>query len=466
MKLSYAAFLWFAVVGECQAFLTSSSTRERRIATTVGSSHDAAFSAFADSLEEEPEKEVEKSWQAKLEDLLAPQTNLADVRYQTVAFVSKEKNQLTFSMVSLWFLQRQILLSDLLNSNEAIRESVLDAFATRKVRKQEMLTKPSRTDIDPLLTPTGKKLQDGTRAVARQIANDILPQLSKDPPRFPPPPSSLEKVGTRFFDVVSNQLQKNFEDLQQDLSDPINRIPQRLTKQTEDFIQEARNVFLETPEGLQEPKYTVVESCDLYELREYESYTVASTVMDEGEDLASTGNAFNSLASYLFGLNEASKTMAMTTPVTTTSFNEMRFYLAETAIPEPSADSTIEIFEVPSALLAVRKFTGFVTDGEIARQKDTLLQALEMDGVALDVPHGAVVPHVVFQYNPPYTLPIVRRNEIAVPVRRVEEKLGGTSLREEWSVDDAGGMEDELSDSSLEDQNKSIEVNEDTSPSD
>ena len=43
------------------------------------SSNDAAFSAFADSLEEEPKSSEEQPWQAKLEDLLDPQTNLADV---------------------------------------------------------------------------------------------------------------------------------------------------------------------------------------------------------------------------------------------------------------------------------------------------------------------------------------------------------------------------------------------------
>lgn len=293
--------------------------------------------------------------------------------------------------------------------------------------------------IDPLLTPTGKRIQDGTRAVVRQLANDILPQLSKSPPKFPPTPQAVEKVGSRLFSVVTSQLQKNIEDLQEDLTDPINRIPQRLSKQAEGFVKEARNVFLEKPEGLQEPSFSVVESCDLYDIRDYESYKVASTQMEEGEDLASTGTAFNSLAAYLFGLNDESKTMAMTTPVTTTSSNEMRFFLAESSTPQPQADSSVEIIDVPSALLAVREFTGFVTEGEIARQKDVLLQALEMDGVELDVAHGAVVPHIIFQYNPPYTLPIVRRNEIAVPVRRGEELSGATSLKQEWSVDAAVG---------------------------
>jgi hypothetical protein len=74
-----------------------------------------------------------------------------------------------------------------------------------------------------------------------------------------------------------------------------------------------------------------------------------------------------------------------------------------------------------------------VTEGEVARQKDTLLSQLEMDGVEIDVPHGAVVPHVIFQYNPPYTIPIVRRNEIAVPVVRDEPHQ---DLETEWGQDD------------------------------
>jgi hypothetical protein len=272
----------------------------------------------------------------------------------------------------------------------------------------------------------------------------------------PVSPSDLQSIGNRLFSVFSNQLQRNFADLQDDLSDPFNKIPQRLSKQTEEVIQEAKNVFLETPEGLKEPVYTVVESCDLYEIRDYEGYSVASTAMGKDSDGASmdgvmAGSAFNVLAAYLFGDNEEKKSMSMTTPVTTTSSGEMRFYLAEPAgrIPKPSSgkdnlDRSVEIVDIPPARLAVRKFTGFVTDGEIARQKDVLLQALSIDGVELDVAHGAIVPHIVFQYNPPYTLPMVRRNEIAVPVRNSEAEPV-KSLQNEWSVDaedDDGEFED------------------------
>jgi hypothetical protein len=264
---------------------------------------------------------------------------------------------------------------------------------------------------------------------------------------MPPTPSDLESIGSRLFSVVSNQIEKNLRDLQDDLTDPLTKIPQRLEKQRTEVMQEARNVFLETPEGLKEPPYTVVESCDLYEVRDYERYSVVSTPTSTASDSASmegvaAGQAFNVLAAYLFGGNDESKEMSMTTPVTTTSSGEMMFYLAPMAsgdFPRPlSGDVSVDVMEIPPARLAVRKFTGFVTDGEVARQKDTLLQALEMDGVELDVPHGAVVPHVVFQYNPPYTLPIVRRNEIAVPVRKVmgDPAAPVTSLKEEWNVDD------------------------------
>ena len=342
--------------------------------------------------------------------------------------------------------------------------------------------------IDPLLTPGQKKLQEGTRAVVRQLANDILPQITQSAaeasssksssqsssiPTLPffPPPADVQSIGNRFFSVVSNQIQKNLEDLQDDLTDPINKIPARLEKQREEVLQEARNVFSEKPEGLAEPSYKVVEENDLYEIRSYEAYSVVSTAVSSGTDVLAlegmaAGSAFNSLASYIFGSNDESKVMAMTTPVSTTSAGDMRFYLNtddSERIPEPTSgdksaetiddnSSNLEIVQIPAALLAVRKFTGFVTDGEVARQKDTLLQALEMDGVELDVAHGAIVPHIVFQYNPPYTLPMVRRNEVGLPVRNLDgDKEPITSLKEEWSIGDDEDDDELIDDTSPSD---------------
>jgi len=430
---------------------------------------DTSFSTFADSLEEsdtyesssststktrmfkEDEDENEKPWQTKLDELVDPSTNLAD---------------------------RQILLSELLSSNDEIRDSVFDALTNRK--------------LDPLLTPTQKKLQDGTRAVVRQLANDILPQITSSnsagrpspPSQLVPPVVNIETIGTRFFSAVTNQIQKNIEELQDDLTDPINKIPKRLERQRTELIKEGRNIFLEKPQGLEEPAYTVLsDSTDLYEIRSYEAYTVVSTkASNEFDDGMAAGSAFNTLASYIFGSNDESKVMSMTTPVTTTSSGDMRFYISPNGIddgriPEPSPSSAngdnsdnsvvgennngtnkkVEIVQIPSSTLAVRKFTGFVTDGEVARQKDTLLSALQMDGIELDVAHGSVVPHIIFQYNPPYTLPIVRLNEIGVPVRLMNSSIDGdngdedtspdsTNLKKEWTVEDEDDDNDDSDD--------------------
>lgn len=309
-----------------------------------------------------------------------------------------------------------------------------------------------------------EKLQDGTQTVARQIANDILPSLAqaaspRDPLGLLPDPTDVSKVGSRIMNALSSQVSRNLEVLQGDLANPV-RIPQRISSQTQDFVTEARNVFSETPVGLKEPPYSVVAQTDTYEIRDYEGYSVAATSMGKGvilegkaedsapSNLAETGAAFNTLAAYLFGANKQGESMDMTTPVTTTSWGEMRFFLSRAQtdddIPDPLDDmssgslyetGSVTILDIPPARLAVKKFTGFVTEGEISRQKDALLSALMMDDIELDVAHGDPISHVIFQYNPPYTLPIVRRNEIAVAVRSQEDE--GVDLKEEWGEDGA-----------------------------
>lgn len=302
--------------------------------------------------------------------------------------------------------------------------------------------------IDPLLTPTGRKLQDGTRAVARQLANDILPNLARPGassssatttaatpfPFFPPlpRPEDFSRLGNRAFTAVSKQMERNLELLQSDLANPA-RIPERITKQAEELLQEATNIFSETPVGLKEPLYKLVAKYEDYEIRDYEAYTVASTQMDTESNPSQQGVAFNTLATYIFGSNAENRAMDMTTPVTTTMSGEMRFYVEDDA-PDPLQqdesnfayeENKIRIERIPAARLAVRRFAGFATAGEIARQKEALLAAIALDSdqVELDVPHGQPVPHVVFQYNPPYTLPVLRRNEIAVPVLVVTEEI-------------------------------------------
>lgn len=90
--------------------------------------------------------------------------------------------------------------------------------------------------------------------------------------------------------------------------------------------------------------------------------------------------------------------------------------------PLSSQRGEVEVKEIASRRLAVARFTGFVTDGEVQRQKEALLAALEADGIEVDAdPSSSTIPHIILQYNPPYTLPVLRRNEIAVPLKKSTE---------------------------------------------
>jgi len=384
-----------------------------------------AFSAFAEQMAEEDLMEDEDSgeeqtWQQSLDEFLSPRT-------------------------SLW--RRQALLNDLIGANAEIRESVQEAVKERK--------------IDPILTPYVKKLREGTKTVANQITTDILPQIAERAPKSRSDlPSLLPKILERTSEVASNIAKKSIQQLQEDLQDPT-RIPERIRNQTKDIENEVLNVFRETPEGLVTPPYKLMAKAKGYEIREYSAFTAAAVSMTKDvdetfrfDDLASTSNAFNALASYIFGGNSAQKNMDMTTPVAITSAGEMWFYLynkdmpLSTDFPSPQTSDPIQIKQIKPIRLAVARFTGFVTEGEVSRQKDALLAALAADGIELDVDHGALVPHVILQYNPPYTIPVLRRNEIGVPVRIQSE--GDNSLEKEWQQSIAA-PDDDLSDADAED---------------
>ena len=81
-------------------------------------------------------------------------------------------------------------------------------------------------------------------------------------------------------------------------------------------------------------------------------------------------------------------------------------------VPRP-ANPDVYIREIPSQLVAVKRYSGRWTDRNLQRETDALLAALEKAGVR---PIEAVMSAV---YNAPYTLPFMRRNEVIVAVDRI-----------------------------------------------
>ncbi|XP_028556296.1 heme-binding-like protein At3g10130, chloroplastic isoform X4 [Dendrobium catenatum] len=175
-----------------------------------------------------------------------------------------------------------------------------------------------------------------------------------------------------------------------------------------------------------------------FEPRNFEEALMADMPGKNGFDFNGASQAFNVLAAYLFGKNTLSEQMEMTTPVYTRkvrsdgekmdmttpvitkqsgekwqmSFVMPRKYGSNLPLPK---DPSVTIKQVPGKTVAVTAFPGFVTDEDVKRRESKLRDALNNDA-EFQVKRDAMVE--VAQFNPPFTLPFTRRNEISLEVER------------------------------------------------
>jgi hypothetical protein len=230
------------------------------------------------------------------------------------------------------------------------------------------------------------------------------------------------------------------------------------TEKQREIIEETKDLLRSTPKGLETPDYDVVRTIDgplflgtpeVIELRKYESFIVARTnVQDAGFTSRSGATGFNTLASYLFGNNEAKQGMKMTMPVEMTMSNSdeqgsMAFVLPRkdaSAPPKPLAGSNVTLQNVPARLVAAKPFPGIVTDEEVQRQKIALLEAIAADGSVTPVDENQVI---VLQYNSPLTVPWRRRNEVTMVVtENIMKNMDDTKQTEVQSEADDKTQED------------------------
>eukprot|EP00246_Nothoceros_aenigmaticus_P010254 TRINITY_DN26654_c0_g1_i1.p1 TRINITY_DN26654_c0_g1~~TRINITY_DN26654_c0_g1_i1.p1 ORF type:complete len:314 (+),score=57.40 TRINITY_DN26654_c0_g1_i1:59-943(+) len=203
---------------------------------------------------------------------------------------------------------------------------------------------------------------------------------------------------------------------------------------------------LMTVPDLETIPYHVVRREKEYEIREVESYLLAETLMPgkRGFDFFGSSQGFNTLADYIFGKNKRREKMEMTTPVvvqrgsgqsekmemTTPVVSQqagnqwkMSFLLESTYdegnLPVPE-DSRVTIRRVPARVIAAMVFSGFVSDDVVTRRQAALRKALQRDS-DWQV-KGNAVPEVA-QYNPPFTAPFLRRNEIWLEVELKDSRF-------------------------------------------
>lgn len=158
-------------------------------------------------------------------------------------------------------------------------------------------------------------------------------------------------------------------------------------------------------------KYSVLRKIDDVEIRKYPSVILASTT--KGSD---DNSSFMIIADYIFGNNKSSKKISMTAPVITSNYsNKMKMsfvmpseYTLKT-LPKPNSSDVI-IETMKSAKLAVLRFTGFTPAGKVKNLQDKLIKVLNENKIKIKS-----APFLM-RYNSPWTIPFIRRNEVAVEV--------------------------------------------------
>ncbi len=177
-----------------------------------------------------------------------------------------------------------------------------------------------------------------------------------------------------------------------------------------------------------EPGYGVMLAEAPFELRDYGALVVVKTPTADGSRAA-----FGRLFKYISGANSGARDIAMTTPVLNTDTadgteiamtapvlqsrdeaREMLFVLpdamtAQTA-PVP-ADPRVSLATIPPRRVAVVRYSGSMR-GSVSAEEARLRNWMARKDLT---PAG---PAEVAGYNPPWTLPPYRRNEVLIPVEK------------------------------------------------
>lgn len=174
-------------------------------------------------------------------------------------------------------------------------------------------------------------------------------------------------------------------------------------------------VLKKNTDKVTEESYTVVKKFDNFEIRKYPELFVASTLMDSSGYENNSNNGFRTVAGYIFGGNEKSQKIAMTSPVIMDLSDsvEMSFIMpnevtAQNA-PNPS-DTSVQLKTRPGETLAVIRFSGWASSQKLKSKTDELIGYLKKQKIDF---YG---DPIYMGYNPPYQV-VDRRNEIAIRVK-------------------------------------------------
>lgn len=185
-------------------------------------------------------------------------------------------------------------------------------------------------------------------------------------------------------------------------------------------------------QALEQPKYTLVQSNDVYEIRKYEPYIVAEVVVP-GPESEAGNQAFRLLGGYIFGKNKGERKLEMTAPVVQTPVSSaasapakiemtapvvqtptasgflVQFMMPSTytlaTLPEP-LDARVKLRQVEGKTVAAHTYSGSWSQSNYDEHLGILKTALTKAGVKT-----AGEP-LYSRYNGPMTPWFLRKNEI------------------------------------------------------
>ena len=186
--------------------------------------------------------------------------------------------------------------------------------------------------------------------------------------------------------------------------------------------------------GVEIAPYKVFQSDGQIEIRQYEELVLVSTPMNG--DMDNNDGAFNKLFDYISGANKAAtkiemtapvimdpadsegQKIAMTTPVLVNPDDKtenwtMSFVLPgkfdyDTAPRPTNPDLTLE--KITDLTVAVIRFNGLLRSENTQKHREQLERWIAENGFKISGPYKAA------GYNPPWTLPNLRRNEVIIPI--------------------------------------------------
>lgn len=182
--------------------------------------------------------------------------------------------------------------------------------------------------------------------------------------------------------------------------------------------------------SVEEAGYDVLQDNGPIQVRQYKPLLLVQTVVD-GDYKDASGIAFQRLFRYISGNNKEQQKIAMTAPVIREQKGE-KIAMTAPVIQEKSGqawlmsfvlppsyslvtaplplDASVSLKESPSKKVAVLRYSGFLSEQGAEEKAKELKNWLDEQG------YNAISSARSAGFNPPWTLPFLRRNEVHIDI--------------------------------------------------